>query len=126
MERLKDLNVLFLEDNEGFSKNTMEFLNIYFNNILHCSTIEEAINIFTHSRIDVIISDIKVADGNGLDFIIKVRESDKDVPIIVLSAHKDEELFLKAVSLNVTAYVLKPVGFKEFISLLEKLIGEIS
>ena len=33
MNSLKDMNILFLEDNEGFAKNTIEFLLLYFKNV---------------------------------------------------------------------------------------------
>lgn len=121
MDRLKELNLLFLEDNEEFAKNTTEFLNIYFKKVLHSDNIKDALNLYDDNRIDVIISDIKVNDGNGLDFIKSIREKNKDVPIVVLSAHKDESFLFKAIPLNITSYELKPLSYDKFLALLKKL-----
>ena len=74
MDGLKKFNILFLEDNIGFAKNTIELLNIYFKNVLHSQTINKAVKLFKKNTIDVIISDIKVKDGNGLEFIQKIRK----------------------------------------------------
>ena len=121
MVRLKELNLLFLEDNIEFAQNTVETLKLYFNKIYHHTKIEDALKTFKTEDIDIIISDIKLGDENGLDFIIAVRELDKDIPIIVLSAHKDEEFLFKAIPLNIQSYELKPLSYMKLISLLNKI-----
>ena len=121
MDRLKDLNILFLEDNEEFAQNTIEFLNIYFKKVYHSAYIKEALKLHSENKIDIIISDIKLHDGNGLNFIQTIRERDKETPIIVLSAHKDEDFLFRAIPLNITAYELKPLSYEKFLSLLKKL-----
>jgi len=121
MKNLKKYNVLFLEDNEVFAKNMMEFIGLFFNNVFLASTIEDALLLFDQKEIHFIISDIKVKDGNGLEFIEKVRKKDKIIPIIILSAHKDEDFLFKAIPLNLTDYILKPVEYDSVIGVLQKL-----
>ncbi len=121
MDRLNKLNLLFLEDNEEFAKNTTSFLNLYFKKVVHKTTIEDALHHFNENRVDVIITDIKVEDGNGLDFIIDVRLVDKSVPIVVLSAHKDEDFLFKAIPLGILSYELKPINYENFLTLLNKI-----
>lgn len=121
MDQLKNLNLLFLEDNEEFAKNTTEFLNIYFKKAFHCIDIKSAMNIFNEYKIDVIISDVKVESENGLDFISLVREKNANIPIVVLSAYKDEDFLFKAIGLNILSYELKPLRYDDFILLLEKI-----
>ena len=121
MDRLTSLNLLFLEDNEEFAKNTTTFLSLYFKKVVHKTTIEDAIHHFNENRVDVIITDIKVEDGNGLDFIIDVRLVDKTIPIVVLSAHKDEDFLFKAIPLGILSYELKPINYKKFLTLLNKI-----
>ncbi len=121
MDKLKELNLLLLEDNLEFAKNTIDTLKIYFKKVTHAVGVQDALAIFENSRIDLIISDIKVKDGNGLDFISLIREIDKQIPIIVLSAHKDEEFLFKAISLNILSYELKPLSYKSLNKLLENI-----
>jgi len=121
MKNLKKYNVLFLEDNEVFAKNMMEFIGLFFNNVFLASTIEDALLLFDQKKIHFIISDIKVKDGNGLEFVEKVRKKDKIIPIIILSAHKDEDFLFKAIPLNLTGYILKPVKYDSVIGVLQKL-----
>jgi len=124
MVQLKKLNILFLEDNQEFAKNTIEFLELYFNKIFHTTTVEEALALYSDSRVDVIISDIKVDDGNGLDFIQAVRKKDLKTPIFVISAHKDIEFLFQAIPLKISAYEIKPLSYDDMQNLLKSIKKE--
>jgi len=126
MDILKNLNILLLEDNKEFAKNTIEFLELYFNKIFHSISINGALKLYDKNSIDIIISDIKVADGNGLDFITVIRDKNKEIPIVILSAHKDEDFLFKAIPLNICSYELKPIQYNDFLSLLTSLSSKFN
>ncbi|MCD6258590.1 MAG: response regulator transcription factor [Helicobacteraceae bacterium] len=121
MHRLKTLSILFIEDNEAFAKNTIDFLQLYFGRVLHTKTLKDALNLFETEDPDLILSDIKVEDGNGLEFIQQVRRRNKEIPIIVMSAHKEEEFLFKAIPLGILSYEVKPINYENFLSLLKKI-----
>jgi response regulator of citrate/malate metabolism len=108
---LKKLNLLFVEDNLPFARNTTEFLKNYFRKIIHAPSIKEALLEFEDNRIDLIFCDIKLQDGNGLDFIETVRAKNGAIPIVVLSAHKDEKFLFQAIPLGILSYELKPLKY---------------
>jgi len=122
ISNLKNTKVLFLEDNVTFAEHTIYFLELYVKKVIHCTNMNDAIKIFNNEGIDIIISDLKVEDGIALDFIEKIRQKDTNIPIVVISAHKDEEFLLKAIPLGLTAYEIKPIDFSSFKGILEKCI----
>ena len=126
MRSLKKLNLLFVEDNLPFARNTTEFLKNYFRKIIHAPSIKEAFLEFEDNRIDLIFCDIKLQDGNGLDFIATVRAKNATIPIVVLSAHKDEEFLFQAIPLGILSYELKPLKYENFIKLLQKIASKFS
>ena len=126
MVGLKNLNLLFLEDNLEFAKNTIEALNLHFKEIYHYDNIQDALSAFLVQKIDVVISDIVLKDGNGLDFIVEIREFNKTIPIIVLSAYKDEEFLFKAIPLNILSYEVKPLSYNSLNSVLKKISKEFN
>jgi len=121
MDRLKKANLLFLEDNEEFAKNTIQLLNLYFKKVYHTDSIKSAFKIIDDYKIDFIISDIKLKDGNGLDFIKTLRDTNDFTPTIVLSSYKDEKLLLQAIPLHVEAYELKPLSYEKFKNIINKI-----
>lgn len=112
MVLLSDKNLLLLEDNEDFVLNAVSLFNIFVKRTFVAANIDEAFKLLRDESIDIIISDIKLKNENGLDFIRSVREKNNQIPIIVLSGHKDEEMLFRAMTLNLSGYLLKPINFK--------------
>ena len=46
MDNLKSLNILFLEDNREFAKNTIELLEMFFNEIFHATTVKNSLKLY--------------------------------------------------------------------------------
>jgi two-component system, OmpR family, response regulator VanR len=120
LERLKDKTILFLEDNAELAVNATSLLNIFVQTVHHVTTISEAVLLFEKSHIDIIISDIKLKNENGLDFIRKIRSTNVQIPILIISGHKDEDFLLRSIPLGLTAYLLKPIKYDELIQALER------
>ena len=120
MKNLLQKRLLFLEDNITFANDTILFLNHYFKDVIHVASMSEAQEVINSQQIDIILSDLKVKDGIALNFIEEIRNENSEIPIVVLSAHKDEELLLKAIPLGLTAYSIKPINFQAFEELLKK------
>ncbi len=125
MKELRNYNLLFLEDNAVFAQNTIELLDIYFNEIYLAPSIKKAEEIYESKNIHMVVSDIKVEDGNGLELISKVRELNKDIPIIVVSAHMDKEFLLQAIPLKLTDYLIKPIEYKVLMDSLKKTLAQL-
>lgn len=125
ISNLKNTKVLFLEDNVTFAEHTIYFLELYVKKVIHCTNMYDAIKTFNSEVIDIIISDLRVEDGIALDFIEKIRQKDTNIPIVVISAHKDEEFLLKAIPLGLTAYEIKPIDFSSFKGILEKCTSKL-
>jgi DNA-binding response OmpR family regulator len=117
---LKEKNVLFVEDNDEFAQNFMTLLSLFVKEIFHCNTIRVAHETLSDKTVDMIICDIKLNDENGLDFIEKVRKNNVHMPIVILSGNKNEEFLFRAIPLNLVAYLLKPIKYKELIDTLTK------
>ena len=119
MEFFADKNLLLLEDSDEFIDNAISLFNMFVNKTFVAKNIIEAFEILEKEKIDLIISDIHLKNESGLDFIEKYREIDNHTPILVLTGYKDEELLFKAVTLNLSGYLLKPINLKALIDAFE-------
>jgi two-component system NtrC family response regulator len=57
---------------------------------------------------DLVVTDVRMPDIDGLKFIERIRKSYSDVPVIVVTAEKDIELAVKALKLGVSDYIGTP------------------
>ena len=74
---------------------------------------------------DVLLLDINLPFLDGLSLAKKIRESDKTVKIIMLTAHTEKEKLLKATELKLTKYLIKPIAPKLFKETLEVLSRDL-
>jgi two-component system response regulator AtoC len=69
---------------------------------------EEALDYLTRERVDLVLSDLRLPGMSGIDLLARVRESDPDVPFIVLTAYGTVETAVEAMKRGAFDYVLKP------------------
>ncbi len=122
----KNLKLLYVEDDELARESTLSTLSIFFTNISVAVNGEEGLNHCKKEKFDIIITDINMPKMNGIDMIFKIREFDKDVTIIVLSAYDDSEYFYQTIKAGVEGYLLKPIDLTQFIDLIEKTVNHIN
>jgi len=118
----KDLNLLYVEDSQDAREMTTMILESIFENIVVAVDGADGLNKFKENKIDLIITDINMPKLNGLDMCEKIRELDNSVPIIILSAHNDDNFFIKSINLKVDGYILKPIDFDQLTGVLSRVL----
>ena len=122
---LKNLNILYIEDEENIRINIKKTLLLLCENVFDVSNITDAKLIFNKQRVDIIISDINLPDTDGINFIKELRKTDKTIPVILLSAFTDTKYLLEATKLKLVDYLTKPVDFKTLNNSLQSCVEEI-
>jgi two-component system phosphate regulon response regulator PhoB len=70
-----------------------------------------------------VLLDINLPNGNGLDLLKYVREDlHSDMPVIVLSALKQETNVIRGLNFGANDYVTKPFSLRELMLRMEKLL----
>ena len=71
----------------------------------------------------VVLLDLKLPRVDGLQVLQQVKKDDelKSIPVVMLTASREELDLVRSYKLGVNAYVVKPVGFKEFLDAVRDL-----
>lgn len=85
----------------------------------------QAYDILKNQKVDIILSDIRMANMNGIELIKKVSNLYEDVKFILMSAYADFEYAKEAMQLGCSNYILKPIDEIELEKTLRKVIEEI-
>jgi len=117
---LKKSTILLAEDEENVRESFKKVLLLYVNEVYTATNGEEAYNLYTKYRPDIVITDIKMPKLNGLELVKKIREINHTVPIIVTSAYTDQDFLLKSIKLSLVDYVIKPVKESDLNKLLKE------
>ncbi|MCR8629834.1 response regulator [Paenibacillus radicis (ex Xue et al. 2023)] len=70
---------------------------------------------------DVVITDIRMREMDGLSLIAKVRERYPHMPLLIISGYSDFEYAQKALRFGVSDYLLKPINRMALVSALERI-----
>lgn len=76
-------------------------------------------------RPHIVMTDIKMAGIDGLEFIKEARKLKSDAKIIVVSAYEYFEYARESLKFNIEDYVLKPVTKKKLVNLMNRMIEEL-
>ena len=75
-------------------------------------TAEEALNhIIKEGAADVVISDLRLPDGSGLQILWALKKIDRDSAFILITGHASVETAVEAVNEGAFAYHVKPLDF---------------
>jgi CheY-like chemotaxis protein len=71
----------------------------------------------------VVLLDLKLPKIDGLEVLEKIKNSDelRHVPVVMLTASREESDLVRSYSLGVNSFVVKPVAFKEFFKAIQDL-----
>ncbi len=121
LEYLKSLTLLCVEDN----KTTQLIYNSIFEdlvkNIVYANNGEDGYQKFCDEDIDLIISDYDMPVLNGIGMIKKIRERNKEIPIILVSSIQDVDVIVEALQLNVNNFLKKPIVAIEVMQAIENV-----
>lgn len=70
---------------------------------------------------DVVLTDIRMPYMDGLTLAEKIRQRYPSTKVVIFSGYDDFEYAQKAIKLNVTEYILKPVNVEELTSILKRI-----
>ena len=117
----KKLSVLYVEDNDDVRMQTNKMLSIFFEKIDLAINGSIAYKLFEENHYDLVITDIKMPEIDGMLLIKMIRNLNRNIPILILSAHDDKDYLLKSIDYNVEGYILKPYNINQIADTLEKL-----
>ena len=90
-------------------------------NLIVATNLKQAEKIIEDKKIDLIILDIALPDGNGLNFY-ENKIKTLNIPTVFLTAQDDEEIVVKGLNLGADDYITKPFSTKELFARINKII----
>lgn len=119
---LNNFTVIVAEDDDEVRKRLKNTLSFYFKKVYEAPNGKTAYQIFLKEKPNLIISDIEMSNGDGIQLVNQIRQIDQVTPIIILSAYSKEEYLLKLINLKIDQYILKPAVNKELFEAISKAL----
>lgn len=114
------MNILLVEDNLTIIKGLDHAFKNNQYNLTYKTSIQDTIDYLKENIPDLIILDVTLPDGNGMELYEKIISS-KNISTIFLTAADDEENIVKGLNLGAEDYVTKPFSTKELLARINKI-----
>ncbi|MEO7801776.1 MAG: sigma-54 dependent transcriptional regulator [Ginsengibacter sp.] len=100
--------ILIIDDERSIRKTLGEILTYEGYTIDEAADGEEGLKKFKEKKFDLVLCDIKMPKLDGIEFLEKAKESNPDVPILIISGHGNIETAVDAVKKGAYDYIAKP------------------
>ena len=126
-EILKNISILYVEDENDVRDFTSKLLASLLKNVFAAENGLAGLELYKENinTIDLIVTDINMPKMNGITMCEKIRELNKEIPIVVTSAHNDTSFLKKAIDVGVSTYAMKPIDLYQLIESITKAIEPI-
>jgi two-component system copper resistance phosphate regulon response regulator CusR len=115
------MKILLVDDDLQMASTVKDLLSGFFT-VETCSSGVEGESIVYSNDYDLVILDVLLGDGNGIEICRKIRENNYTMPILVLSGKAELENKVRALNYGADDYITKPFYAEELIARIRALL----
>ena len=113
--------ILYVEDNDIISSEIKKYLENENIDTHIAKTVLEAKKLVLANIYNLILLDIMLPDGDGIEFYKYIKQK-YNIPIIFLTAKNSEDDIVKGIDLGADDYIVKPFRMRELTSRIKNII----
>ncbi|MFV2062154.1 MAG: response regulator [Chloroflexota bacterium] len=120
-EPVRKLRLLVVDDHEVVRQGLAALLNRRdaFQVVAEAGTVAEALSAAERFKPDLVIMDIRLPDGSGIEACREIRSEHPETRVVMLTSYPDEEAVLSAIVAGASGYLLKQIRARDLVSALE-------
>ena len=122
-KQMDKIKVLLVEDEQTLAMIIKDTLDAQGFEISVAQNGQEGIRMFYELHPDVLVTDVMMPRIDGFELIRQLRQSDRNTPILVLSARSAINDVVEGFEIGANDYLKKPFGMQELIIRIKALVG---
>jgi len=119
-------NILIIDDEEALRKLLGRIISLEGFHTEQASTLKEGAQILSHKNIDVVLCDVKLPDGNGVDFVKEAKQKYPFNEFILLTAYGNIPDGVQAIKNGAFDYIAKGNDNDRIVPLLHQAMGKVT
>jgi len=117
---LSQMRILVVEDDEDSVMILQAMLGKKAKEIIVAVDGIDGLQKFRETKPDMVITDIDMPGLDGLQLSAEIRQHDSQIPVIISTAHTNEEFMLKAINIGINDYIVKPFHKNELLMVVSR------
>ena len=116
-------HVLVVEDNELARDALMQLLQVSGHQVSVAGSVAEALTVARHGRPDLLLVDLTLPDGDGLEIVRELVVEENPPTFVALTGHDAREVADRCLAAGCTSVMVKPVSSKELLATVRPLLA---
>lgn len=116
------LKILLIEDDVSFCKMLEKFLTKNSYTVITSYTAADARNSLKRETFDLILTDLRLPDSDGIEFMMEIKTVFPDVPVILMTGYSDVNTAVKAIKNGAVDYISKPFNPDEILLVISNAL----
>jgi two-component system, NarL family, response regulator DevR len=119
----RPLRLLVVDDHEVVRQGLVSLLERreHFQVVAEAGTAAEAIEMARKFEPDIVVMDVRLPDGSGIEACREIRAEFPATRVVILTSYPDEEAVLSAIIAGASGYLLKQIRGRDLVSALENV-----
>ena len=118
---LSNMSLLYVEDDPDIQEAISEILKKECGEFILASNGLEGLQLFKEHRPDIILTDIRMPEMDGLEMSREILKIAPQTPIVISSAFNDNTYLLEAIDIGINEYLIKPFHLDKLFTKLDKI-----
>lgn len=114
--------ILLVDDDPYFLRVLSRILTDENFHVRTASNASEAEQTLRECSFDVVISDLRLPDGDGVSILESLRRAGSSVPVVILTAYGEVDSYLAAMNAGAVEYLNKPVKSEELLGVVRNCL----
>jgi len=121
---IEKLKVLIIDDHTLFRKGLKEILldTSYIEDCKEAKNGQEALDIISREKFDIVFLDIAMPDINGIETLKKIKTLYPEIKVLMLSMYPEEQYAMRSLKLGASGYITKSADPEELLRAVEKIV----
>jgi len=119
---LKHRSILVIDDEHGIRNFLIKGLSKFLGFIESAEDLETAEALRKRCHFDLIIADIKLPGGSGVEWVQSLRESGCNTPVIFITAHAQLDIAIEAIRAGAADFIIKPFRMDQILTAVDRCI----
>ncbi len=115
-------SILILEDDITFSLMLKTWLGRKGFEVSSVSSVSDARSRIEDASFDLILSDLRLPDGDGIDLLKWIKENNIVIPLIMMTSYAEIQTAVQAIKLGASDYIAKPLNPEELLGKIKDVI----
>ncbi|HNQ28040.1 MAG TPA: sigma-54 dependent transcriptional regulator [Aquaticitalea sp.] len=115
-------SILLVEDDIPFSQMLQRFLERQSHKVSSCHNIEGAKQKLKNATFDLVFTDLRLPDGDGIQLLNDIKAKHNDLPVVLMTGYADVSTAVKAMKQGAFDYISKPFNQEEVLQVVNNAL----